>query len=200
MRTTLVRTLLTALVGLLVVGSLAAPAQASSSKTYKAGGATQVAVDPAVVELLTSAGIAVAPDAPATAGPFKGTLAASFPITGYRLRNLTITHRGGLTFSAGDRSISVGSFEIELAKLRVTGTASGSVIGDAGRVPLFTLAKSTRRDLGLVTLKLTDTAAGALNATFGVDAFAAGDTFGYATPRPKGGPATVAKKYQHAVR
>lgn len=196
---TLVRALLTALVGVLVV-SLAAPAQASSSKTYRASGSTQVVIDPAVAKLITSAGITPSPDAPATAGAFKDTVKASFPITGYRLRNLTIAHRGGLTFSAGGTSISVGNFDIELAKLRVTGTASGTVIGDAGRVPLFTIAKSTRRDLGAVTLKLTDTAAGALNATFGVQAFKAGDTFGYATPRPFGGPKAVASKYHRALR
>lgn len=191
MRKNLARALFTALAGLLVV-SLAAPAQASEPS--KTGGSTKVVIDPAVAKLVTSAGITPSAVAPATAGATKGTVAAAFPITGYRFSNLTITHSGGLTFKAGSKSITVGNFDIELAKLRVTGTAKGSAIGDAGRVPLFTIAPSSRYDLGLVGLKLTDTAAGALNTTFGVKAFKAGDTFGYATPNPFGAPSAVTSR------
>lgn len=192
MRKNLARALFTALAGLLVVG-LAAPAQAAEPSP-KSSGSTKVVIDPAVATLITSAGITPTPTAPATAGAFKGTVAATFPITGYRFSNLTITHSGGLTFKAGSKSITVGNFDIELAKLRVTGTAKGSAIGDASRVPLFTIAPSSRYDLGLVGLKLTDTAAGALNTTFGVKAFKAGDTFGYATPNPFGAPSAVTSR------
>ncbi|QIG43993.1 hypothetical protein G5V58_15515 [Nocardioides anomalus] len=49
---------------------------------------------------------------------------------------------------------------------------------------LFKIRYADRPGLGLVRLTLTDTAAGALDATFGVSAFAQDATFGYATPRP----------------
>lgn len=57
-------------------------------------------------------------------------------------------------------------------------------VGNVGRVDLFKIKLPDRGGLGLVRLTLTSTAAGALNATFGVDAFAENGTFGYATPRP----------------
>ena len=164
-----------------------APAQASAgSPAGRHGtGYTQVTVAPAVYELVAAAGITPSAIAPAVAFPTSGTLAARFPITGFTARNLTIRHSGGITLAAGAASISLARFDIELARLRVTGAVSGSAV-NAPRAPLFRLRASDRRDLGLVRLTLTGVAAGALNATFGVSAFEAGDTFGYATPRPFG--------------
>ncbi len=66
----------------------------------------------------------------------------------------------------------------------MSGNVAGS-IGNVGRADLFTLGLSHRPWLGLLSLRLTATAAGVLNATFGVSAFAAGDTFGYATVVPR---------------
>jgi hypothetical protein len=188
------RTLTRALVALVAVlatvlaGSMA-PATASQARSsghhHHKVGYTQVTVAPAVYELVAGAGITPSAIAPAVAFPTKGTLAARFPITGYSPRNLTIKHSGGITLSAGAATISLKRFDIELARLRVTGVVSGSAV-NAPRVPLFKIRASDRYDLGLVRLTLTDVAAGALNGTFGVDAFSAGDTFGYATPRPFG--------------
>ena len=48
---------------------------------------------------------------------------------------------------------------------------------------MFSIRLSDNYGLGLVKLTLNSTSAGALNATFGVSAFAAGNTFGYATPK-----------------
>jgi hypothetical protein len=168
-----------------LVASLGSPAAAespsrSSSRTL---GYTQVSVAPAVHQLIASAGITSSPVPPGVALPYRGTLAARFPITGVAAP-ATILHRGGLTLAAGSPTITLTDFDIELARLTVSGHVSGS-IGDVGRADLFTLGLSKRPSLGLLSLRLTATAAGALNATFGGSAFAAGDTFGYATVVPR---------------
>jgi hypothetical protein len=170
-----------------LVASVGSPADAhtasrSSSRTF---GYTQVTVAPAVYQLVASAGITPTPVAPATAFPFRGTLAARFPITGVAAP-ATVTHAGGLTLTAGDATITLADFDIELARLTVSGEVSGSP-GDVGRADLFTLGVSNRPSLGLLSLRLTPTSAGALNATFGVSAFTAGQTFGYATVVPRFG-------------
>ncbi|PJI93734.1 hypothetical protein [Luteimicrobium subarcticum] len=146
-------------------------------------GYTQVVVAPPVYQLVAGAGITPAPIGGAKAFAYKDTLAARFPITGYALSGLSIKHSGGISLTAGAATISLSDFSIDLARGKVSGVVNGS-IGSVGRVDLFTIAGTNRLDLGLVRLKLTDTAAGALDSTFGVDAFSAGDTFGYATPRP----------------
>ena len=183
MRSTLTRCLTAAAVAVaLLVGAGGAPAQAEHARRL---GYTQVTVAPGVYQLIASAGITAAPIDPAVAFPYRGTLAARFPITGYTWSSLTIKHRGGLTLSAGDATISLSSFHIELGRLRVSGAVAGSAV-NAPRVALFRIRYSDRYDLGLVRLALTNVAAGALNTTFGVNAFSAGDTFGYATPNPLG--------------
>lgn len=175
--------LLTVVLALGMATALGAPAQAASKHTGKKVGYTQVVVAPPVYDLIAGAGITPAPTAGAKAFAYKGTLAARFPITGYRLKGLQIRHSGGLSLTAGASTITVSDFTIDLSRLRVSGKVTGT-IGDVGRVDLFKIRRSDRRDLGAVRLTLTDTAAGALNATFGVDAFAENATFGYATPRP----------------
>ena len=181
------RALVAAIVGLMTVTGLiattTAPSSAHTSYGHTQRGYTQVAVAPAVYDLITSAGITPAPVAGATAAAYKGTLAARFPISGYRFVGLQIQHTGGISLTAGSATITLSDFNIDLARLRVSGVVSGTV-GNVGRVDLFKIRLSDRRDLGLVRLTLTDTAAGALNATFGVSAFAEDATFGYATPQP----------------
>ena len=184
------RKLTTVLVALVTAAGLvgaAAPAGASTRHGHGHGrhqaGYTRVVVAPPVYQLIAGAGIAPAPLDGAKAAPFKGTLAAKFPISGYTLRELRIKHTGGLSLTAGTATIELRNFYIDLARGYVSAKVRGT-IGDVGRVDLFRIAVSDRQDLGLVRLKLTATAAGALNTTFGVSAFAAGGTFGYATPRP----------------
>ncbi len=168
-----------------LVAATAGPADASTRHRHghHQVGYTQVVVAPAVYNLIAGAGIAPAPLDGAKAAPFKGTLAAKFPIKGYSLRELRIKHSGGISLTAGAATIELRDFYIDLARGYVSAKVKGT-IGDVGRVDLFRIAFSDRLDLGLVRLKLTATAAGALNTTFGVQAFAAGGTFGYATPRP----------------
>lgn len=168
-------------IALVLVGPTAA--QAKPAKPTKSIGYTQVVVDPAVYALIGSAGITPAPIDGAKAFAYQGTLAARFPISGYALNNLRIKHTGGISLTAGAATISLSKFNIDLARTAVSGEVAGT-IGSVGRVDLFRVKFSDKPRLGLVKLTLTDTAAGALNATFGVSAFSGGDTFGYATPRP----------------
>lgn len=174
---------LVATTGLVATTTTSASASASAHHRHSQVGYTQVVVAPAVYDLVVSAGITPAPTGGATASAYKGTLAARFPITGYRLSNLQIRHSGGISLTAGAATIQLSDFNIDLARLRVSGVVSGTV-GNVGRVDLFKIRTTDRGDLGLVRLTLTSTAAGALNATFGVSAFAEDATFGYATPRP----------------
>ncbi|WP_210414831.1 hypothetical protein [Microlunatus elymi] len=161
----------------------ASPRQHGSHLASVHRGYTQVVVAPAVYALIQRAQIAPAPLGSAKAGPYKGTVAADFPIVGYRLANLRIKHAGGLSLSTPQRAIELRNFSIDLGRAKVSARVSGS-IGDVGRVDLFTIRPSDHYSLGLVRLTLTQTAAGALNQTFGVIAFSSGETFGYATPRP----------------
>ena len=189
-RFTLLAAVLAAVAGMF---ALAGPASAAPTHTAAASAASQtttgytsVTVAPDVYALVASAGIMPKPTGGATAAPYKDTLRAKFPITGYRLHDLRIKHSGGLSLTKGSATINLRAFYIDLARLKVSGVVNGSATGSVGRVDLFTIGLSDRPDLGLVSLHLTDTAAGALNATFGVSAFAAGQTFGYATPNPFG--------------
>lgn len=183
------RKMMTVLVAMMTLAGLVAatagPAEASTRhhQGHHQTGYTQVVVAPPVYDLIAGAGITPAPLDGAKAAPYKGTLAAKFPITGYALRQLRIKHSGGISLTAGAATIELRDFYIDLVRGYVSARVKGTV-GDVGRVDLFRIAGSGRHDLGLVRLKLTATAAGALNTTFGVSAFAAGGTFGYATPRP----------------
>ena len=113
-----------------------------------------------------------------------GTVKAKFPISKIRDDGNRIDHKGGLRFSTDDVAISTKKFRIVVGDGTVSGKTKGSEIGSVGRVPLFTLAATDDPDLGAVRLLLTDTAAGAINATFGT-ALDEGDLFGYATPKPR---------------
>lgn len=170
-------------VGLVAVSASGAQAAVKPQRAKANYGYTQVVVAPAVYQLIAGAGITPAPVGGATAYPYRGTLAANFPITGFTVANLRLKHRGGLTLTAGNRTIKLRNFYIDLQRGRVSAKVSGS-IGNVGRADLFKIRFTDSLRLGLVKLTLTDTAAGALNTTFGVKAFAENATFGYATPRP----------------
>lgn len=166
-----------------LTGGLAAPAATAATAVDKVGDTT-VVVDPALYAFLGSAGVEVAPTGKATAAPFEDTVAASFPIKDIVMDGVKLTHAGGLDFSAGDVNILAKRYIIRLDLERVTGRVTGSEIGDAGRVPIFKIQETDAPELGAVKLVLTKKSADAFNATFGVDAFAKGATFGYATPVP----------------
>lgn len=182
---TIMRTFAATAVAAGLAMSLVAPASADTTVDM---GETDVVVDPAVYDFLVGAGVAIAPTGAATAEPFGDTVLATFPITDISKKGNKIAHKGGVELSAGAIDIKLSSYTIRIDKTRVTGRASGSEIGNAGRVPLFKIQATDDPELGAVKLVLTKAAAGALNATFGTE-LAKGDDFGYATPMPEDGVA-----------
>jgi hypothetical protein len=173
------------ILALSLAGVVAAPASAAATDDADGNkGFTAVVIAPDVYDLLAGAGIEVAPTGPATAAAFMGTVKAKFPISKIRDDGNRIIHKGGLKFSTDDVDIATKKFRILVGQGTVSGKTKGSEIGSVGRVPLFTLAATDDPELGAVRLLLTDTAAGAINATFGT-ALDEGDLFGYATPKPR---------------
>ena len=164
------RSRLAALVTLaLAVLAIAASPAAAHKKGY---GATTLKLDPGAVAALTELGVAPAPIAPARA------LAAdelSFPITNSlknAVRTGKIRHSGGISLTAGSTTVRLTDFVIDPLRGQLTAR-----VGSA-RVPILSLDFSrasvsfrwgTLR-LGPVGGSLTQAAAGALNAAFGLPA------------------------------
>ena len=122
------------------------------------------------------------------AGAYASGKGVAFPITGGKVTTKavgTISHRGGLKFTAGKISLGVQDFVIDTTK----GVLTARVSGTKTRIPLLNL------DLGGASIKagectltvknvhgtLTKEAAAALNKTFGVTLFTAGLPIGTAT-------------------
>lgn len=169
---------------LLPSGALAGDARHHSScgeepaaATALGGGATSLTLDPALATTLADNGVSVAPVDPAAAGEDG---AISFPITGGELsqRGAHITHSGGVTFSAGEASLTATDFVVKVRGERGVLLAT---VGDAS-VPLLSLRLSDAEigregaatTIAGVQASLTKEAAAALNATFSVSLFTAG--------------------------
>ena len=96
-----------------------------------------------------------------------------------------IAHSGGLAITAGDTTLVVKRFVINLD----TGYLTAKVAGAGARIPLLRLGAVTggvKAYPGVLVLKgvnvrLTGTAAGALNQTFDTDLFTGGLLIGQAT-------------------
>jgi hypothetical protein len=143
--------------------------------------ATRVVLDAGTAGVLEQLGVAVAPEGPAVAGT-----SIQFPVTtpgGKVSASAPITHSGGLTFSAGGKTLTVGDFTID--------PAAGVLYAErtpVGRLPLFAVdlsgatvtAPGIQAVIAGAKLSLTAEAAGALNATFGVTAFTSGLAIGTA--------------------
>ena len=156
------------------------------------GVSTSVIADSSTLAALTSLGVSVAPTGSGTFNAATGTL--GFPITGgfaaihsdhafkpgYVVGS--IIHEGsGLKFSKGGKSIELDNFVVDPGNSILTGT-----VGGKPGVPLLQLDGSKLQitqpngDVQLygTVAELTDTAASALNSTFGVTAFKAGMPLG----------------------
>ena len=157
-----------ALIALLAV---AAPATASrGGDHHRSYGATTLALDPAAVAALTGLGVTPAPIAPARALA-SGELA--FPIENSlrnALRTGVIRHSGGISLTAGATTVKLERFRIDVVRRQLTAR-----VGSA-RVPILALDFSDARirfdgrrlRIGPVGGSLTEAAAGALNAAFGL--------------------------------
>jgi hypothetical protein len=154
-----------------VLGLAASPAAARGGHDSRYG-VTTLKLDPGAVSALTGLGVTPAPITPARA------LAAdelAFPITNSfknALRSGVIRHSGGISLTAGSTTVRLTDFVIDPLRRQLTAR-----VGDA-RVPILALDFSnaglsvrwgTLR-LGPVGGSLTDVAASALNAAFGLPA------------------------------
>jgi hypothetical protein len=155
------------------------------------GVSTTVDLDAGTVKVLTDNHVSVAPVAPAIAAVNNGVTSVSFPISeGFVslypkadapfIRGL-VSHVGGVTFSAGGKSLTATDFIVNPGTSVLTAT-----VGDQS-VPLLDLDGSnvaiTKDAQGMVHLdgtvaKLSSTAASALNTTFGVTLFKQGIPLG----------------------
>jgi hypothetical protein len=159
----------------LVAGGLASVTGAAAHHGGQGKGLTRVAIAPPVVKLVTSAGIAVSPVGAAHLIKFRGTVALKFPISDVVGNGTRIKHTGGVKLSTHDSEVVLKRFRINTSRGIVSANFNNSA-----RVDVFRLAGS-KSDLGKVKLRLTKTAAKALNQAFAPGAFSGGDTFGYAT-------------------
>ncbi|MFC5290138.1 hypothetical protein ACFPM7_24040 [Actinokineospora guangxiensis] len=156
----------------------AAPASAHSALAHGHGygfdvrkfvkGRTELTLDPAAAQALTSLGVTVKPFLAGTRGS-----KISFAIVG-NPKDGTIEHIGGLLFQAGRKWLLLSNYTIDLNRGVLTG-----LIDLRQRAPLFTLGAPTSQG---VTLALTDAAADLLNTRFGVTAFTEGLVIGYGNP------------------
>lgn len=157
------------------------------------GGITTVTLDDDIAAAVVGAGVT-----PSAVG--SGTLTGlsfEFPITGGDLSDTvipgsTIEHDGsGIQFAAGDGSISltIGDFIIDTTSLIISGfatstnPATGMPLDNVDGLSLFSLSLNPGAGLPFL-VSLTETSAGALNATFGTDLFADGLTIGTAGTAP----------------
>ena len=183
-------TLAGALAAALLALALSAPPAHSaerSATTPVTGGQTLLKLDAGTAAVLTDTGVSIRATGPAI-GPAGSPLFA-FPIVGGEVnRNQLsgrIVHSGGLAITAGGTTLVVKRFVIDLD----TGYLTAKVAGAGVRIPLLRLGAVTggvKAAPGVLVLKdvnvrLTGTAAGALNQTFNTDLFSGGLLIGQAT-------------------
>ncbi len=136
-------------------------------------GATTLKVDPGTLGALGSLGVTPGAVPP---GELDGAT-YSFPITNpfpNAARTKVIRHAGGITLSAGGTTVALTDFDIVLRERKLYGKVNG-----AGPVALLDLDYSKKRigfrggrcGIGPIGTTLTQGAADALNAAFGVSAF-----------------------------
>ena len=174
---------------LLALTLSAPPAQSAerSATTPVNGGYTLLKLDAGTAAVLSDAGVGIEATGPAI-GP-AGSTTFAFPIVGGEVNKKQlsgrIVHSGGLAITAGDTRLVVKRFVIDLDR----GVLTAKVAGADVRIPLLRLGAVTggvQATPGLLLLKdvnvrLTATAAQALNQTFDTDLFEAGLPIGKAT-------------------
>ena len=166
------------LLTLLAAGLVAVPAaQAHRDKPSHhhwgwGNGETTLDVDPGTLAALTSLGVAPGAVDPASLDGAQ----YSFPITNPlkdALRSGVVKHKGGISLTAGDTTVELTNFKVDLIGRQLFGKVNG-----AGPVALLDLDFSRldiqfdrgRIHIGPVGTTLTQGAADALNGAFGVSA------------------------------
>jgi hypothetical protein len=178
-----------AFTALIALAFLALPAQGAerSATVPVTGGQTLLKLDGGTAAALSDAGIGIRATGPAI-GP-AGSPVFAFPIVGGEVNTKqlsgTIVHSGGLAITAGETTLVVKRFVIDLD----SGFLTARVAGAGARIPLLRLGAVTggvNAAPGVLALKgvnvrLTGTAASALNQTFHTDLFERGLLIGQAT-------------------
>jgi hypothetical protein len=178
-----------AFAALIALALLALPAQGAerSAAVPVTGGQTLLKLDSGTAAALSDAGISIRATGPAI-GP-AGSPVFAFPIVGGEVNKKQlsgkIVHSGGLAITAGDTTLVVKRFVIDLD----SGLLTARVAGAGVRIPLLRLGAVTggvNAAPGVLALKgvnvrLTGTAASALNQTFDTDLFERGLLIGQAT-------------------
>jgi hypothetical protein len=179
---------------LLALALSALPAQSAersaagrSAAVPVTGGQTLLKLDSGTAAALSGAGINIRATGPAI-GP-AGSPVFAFPIVGGEVNKNQLggklVQSGGLAITAGDTTLVVKRFVIDLD----SGFLTARVAGAGVRIPLLRLGAATggvRSSPGLLLLKgvnvrLTATAAQALNQTFDTHLFERGLLIGQAT-------------------
>jgi hypothetical protein len=174
-----------------ITGVLAAtafvPAAGAAPRAHVAAvnhGYTELVLDQATAQALTSLGVTVTPINPAWV--YNGGVA--FPITngllGILASGLTIDHSGGLALSAGNTTVDLTDFDISLPQRQLT-----AVVNGGARVAILDLKFAGAKigyaggqvSIGPVTADLTAAAASALDTAFGTTAITPGLELGTAT-------------------
>ena len=185
-----------------LLGGAAGTASAATAGTHHpspavrlTGGQTSLTTAPGIAAALLGHGIVPLATLPATEGASTaGGVAVrfAFPVTGGSVNLKTVTgtidHSGGILFidPATGKEIAVSDFVIDLKAGQLTAVVNGN---PKERVPLLSLslahAKITAGKHVVcvtgITARLTKTAAGALDATFGTTLFTAGLELGTAS-------------------
>ena len=162
----------------------------AATKFVATGGSTRLQLDAGTAKVLTDNGVSVSLASEARMKPS----GIAFPITGGVLNAKTlagrIRHSGGLTFTAGGKSLTVRDFTINTVTKRLTAYVDQA----HARIPLLDLhlgkakVHATAKSLSVRNVKATldKAAASALNAYYGVSLFKSGLPIGTAQVSAKG--------------
>lgn len=158
------------------------------------GQSTSVSLNAGTAMALKSLGVAVAPEGKATFDTATSTI--GFPITGgfaaihsdksYQPGYIvgSLIHQGsGITFSKGGKTLSITDFVVDPGASTLTGTVGGKVgvpIASLNGAPVQVSMVSGTVHLDGTIVNLTQTAAQALDTTFGTTAVTAGLPLGVA--------------------
>lgn len=161
-----------------------AAAHARAATIVPTGGVTMLRLDPGTAKVLAANKITVAPASEARVVPS----GIAFPIRGGAINANTarglITHDGGLTFTAGGKSLTVRDFDVNTVNNRLTGYVDEA----RARINVLDLylshahvaATSTSLQVSGIGARLDPAAAAALNKYFGTHLFKGGLTIGSA--------------------
>ncbi|MDX8150633.1 hypothetical protein SK069_03425 [Patulibacter brassicae] len=171
--------------GVAAVTALAlVPAATQAATVTAGGGTTTVRLTSATAKGLASLGVQASAISPAKAS----SAGVAFPITGGRIDDRTgagsLEHSGGLRLRKGSAQIALRDFRLKVGKRSTLSARVGKA-----RVTVFRLSTSRARisrsglqtRVSRVRVQLSSVGAAALNRTFHVHAFRAGQTIATAT-------------------